>query len=74
LPCSSITLFSGTPEAWCSPSMFWVITAATLPSRTSRATARWPRFGSAARSTGSEANLRRHASRRISREAMKSWK
>ena len=26
---------SGMPEAWCRPSMFWVMTAATLPSRTS---------------------------------------
>jgi hypothetical protein len=49
--------------------MFWVMTAEALPSRTSRATARCPRFGSAARMTGSPSNLRRQASRRMSAEA-----
>ena len=54
--------------------MFCVMTAATLPRRTRLATARWPRFGWAARMTGSLSNLRRQASRRMSSERMKSEK
>jgi len=38
-------LSAGMPDASCSPSVFWVITAETLPSRTSFSTARWPRLG-----------------------------
>src|SRR5215472_11975347 len=54
--------------------MFWVITAATLPRRTSSATARWPRFGRASRKVSSIAKRRRQVSRRASSEARKSEK
>src|SRR5436190_326975 len=47
------------PDAWCSPSIFWVMTAATLPRRTSASTARWPRLGSAALKMSSIAKRRR---------------
>ena len=72
LPCSSITLSSGTPDAWCKPSMFCVITAGILPSSTSRASARCPALGVAFCSVSWVANLRRQDSRRISAEARKS--
>ena len=74
LPCSSITRFAGTPDAWCSPSMFCVITADALPRFTSVATARCPRFGSALRIVSSVANRRRHVSRRASSDARNSEK
>ena len=41
LPWSSMMQSAGTPEAWCSPSMFWVITAETRPRLTSSVTASW---------------------------------
>src|SRR3954469_7595600 len=62
------------PEAWCSPSMFWVMTAATLPRRTSASTARCPRLGSAALKMSSIAKRRRQVSRRASSEATNSSK
>ena len=31
LPCNSITCESSTPETWCRPSIFWVITVVALP-------------------------------------------
>jgi hypothetical protein len=57
-----------------SPSIFWVITAAALPRRTSSATARWPRLGAAAPNVSSIAKRRRQVSRRASSESRKSAK
>ena len=39
LPCSSASLFRGTPERRCSPSTFWLTTRLTLPRLTSSAMA-----------------------------------
>src|SRR5271165_6912887 len=69
-----MTRSSGMPEAWCRPSMFCVMTAAAVPRRTSSATARWPRFGVAARKVSSIAKRRRQVSRRASSETRKSEK
>ena len=65
---------AGTPERWCRPSMFWVMIAVILPCSTSLASARWPALGSALTMVSSVANLRRHDSRRISSDDMKSSK
>src|SRR6266852_1458310 len=54
--------------------MFWVTTAATVPRRTSSATARWPRLGLAPRHMSSASKRRRQVSRRASSEARKSEK
>src|SRR5262245_46087863 len=67
-----MTLSPGTPEAWCRPSMFCVMTAVILPCSTRRASARWPALGVALRSVSSTANRRRQDSRRASVEARKS--
>src|SRR5262245_10102143 len=67
-----MTLSPGTPEAWCRPSMFCVMTAVILPCSTRRASARWPALGVALRSVSSMANRRRQDSRRASAEARKS--
>ena len=67
-----MTLSSGTPEAWCSPSIFCVMTADTMPRSTSAATARWPLLGRAPVIVLSVSILRRQVSRRISSEEMKS--
>src|SRR6185437_11846648 len=57
------------PEVWCSPSMFWVMTALILPCSTSLASARCPALGVALSMALWVANLRRQVSRRASAEA-----
>ena len=73
-PCSSTTRASGTPDLWCSPSMFWVITVVTMPRCTSDATARWPWLGSARPMVRWLSTRWLHASRRADSDATKSRK
>jgi len=61
-------------EAWCSPSIFCVMTAAILPRRTSASTARGRDLGSAALKVSSMTKRRRQVSRRASSEARNSSK
>ena len=42
VPCTSITLAGSLPACWCSPSMFWVTTATSLPWRSSSTSAAVP--------------------------------
>ena len=42
-PCSSYTRLE--PAAWCSPSMFWVTTASSLPSCSHWASLMWAALG-----------------------------
>ena len=45
VPCTSITFSGELPAIWCNSSMFCVISACSLPRRSSAASARWPGFG-----------------------------
>src|SRR2546421_636441 len=47
VPCTSITRSGELPAFWCSPSMFWVMSAWSLPRRSSSTIAAWPAFGRA---------------------------
>ncbi len=68
VPCSSHTLRSGMPPAWCSPATFCVITRTANPSRrSSSATARCAASGAAPRAAGSRRIS--HDLRRISGSA-----
>ena len=47
VPCTSMTRSGELPPVWCSSSMFCVISACSLPRRSSATSARWPGFGCA---------------------------
>ena len=74
VPCSSSTVSAGSPDRWCSRSMFWVIRASSRPCRCSSTNAWCPALGFASRMAGHASAFWRQYSTRPASLDTNSWK